>query len=112
MFQPEHMPQFVEYDPLDIDSRQGSQSRFTRAQGTGIGVPTEIGIQHYIGLHQEEVPCSLYIALAGDRHRIAEAISTMIGRKRDRIDPIALLTGVGLCSVHRKKVGHDRIPQG
>jgi hypothetical protein len=54
----------------------------------------------------------LSIALAGDRRHIAEAIPTMIVRKRHRIDPIALLTGVSLCGVHRKKVGHDRIPQG
>jgi len=56
MFQPEYMPQFVEQDPLDIDSGRETQCLFTQVQWTGIGVPTEIRIQHHIGLRQEEVP--------------------------------------------------------
>jgi hypothetical protein len=56
MFQPEHMPKFVEHDPLDIDREKGTQRRGTRAQWAVIGIPTEIGIQHHIGLLQEEVP--------------------------------------------------------
>jgi hypothetical protein len=55
MFQPEHMPQFVEHDPLDIDSVSETQGLFTQVQRTGIAVPTEIHIQHHIGLRQEEV---------------------------------------------------------
>ena len=57
MFQPEHMPQFVEQDPLDIDSVSETRRLLTQMQWTGIGVPTETRIQHHIGLRQEEAPC-------------------------------------------------------
>jgi hypothetical protein len=56
MFQPEHMPQFVEHDPLDIDREKEIRGRCTWAQWASIGVPTEICIQHHIGLRQEEAP--------------------------------------------------------
>jgi hypothetical protein len=56
MFQPEHMPQFVEQDPLDIDSRPETQCLFTQVQRTSIDIPTVIRIQQHIGLRQEEVP--------------------------------------------------------
>jgi hypothetical protein len=48
----------------------------------------------------------------GERYYIAEAIPTNIVRKRDRIDPIAPITGVSLRGIHHKEIGHDRIPEG
>src|SRR5713101_6951333 len=42
MLQPEHMPQFVEHDPMQID--RIAQRASTELQGAGIGVPTELRI--------------------------------------------------------------------